>query len=179
MPTLTRAKKLGTLLAIIVALCAWFVPEFWTAWMGIGWHILHGSSFEFEGHRIEVPWDMAVSSGRTDFAIVRQMPKYAIFKPPSGIMMVTRRPGPPTDLAKNYQRISQAVQPSPGYHLLDLRKFAGVKGTIFCWEDADATASDLDIECWFDKDTLMATYRGTEAYRGTFYKVVSQLAKIR
>lgn len=147
--------------------------------MGIGWHALHGSSFEFEGHRITVPWEMAVFPSRTGFAIVRQMPKYAILKPPYGSVLVTRGLGPPTDMSKNYQRILQAVQPPKGYHLLDLRKFPGVKGTISCWEDADATASDLYIECWFDKDTLMATYSGTNTYRDMFYRIVSQLAKKR
>jgi hypothetical protein len=163
---------------ILLALCLWFVPTVWTAGHGLAWHTLHGRFARFEDHQIQIPWDMwVVSSGNETLTILRQAPKYSVLHPPYGILLITRGSGPPTDMAKNYDRIAQSnEQTRGGLHSLGVRKILAGKGTGYCWESANSDLSNLYISCWFDKDTLAASYEGTTAYREEFYKVVSLIS---
>jgi hypothetical protein len=80
-------------------------------------------------------------------------------------------------MSKNYDKIAQAnEQTTHGLQPRGVRKIAAAKGTVYCWESANSALSEFVIFCWFDKDTLAASYAGTSNYRDEFYETVSQLA---
>ena len=173
-------RKSWRLLAgmIVVAILIYVSTNIWTAPMGWAWHLFRGNSVSFSGYRINVPRDMwARRSGSESVTILRQAPKYNLSHALSGTLVFTRSPGPATDMSRNYDKIAQAnEQLTLGLHPKGIRKIAGAKGTVYCWESANSDVSELYISCWFDKDTLAASYAGTPNYRDDFYRAVSVLA---
>lgn len=163
---------------IVVATVVYVSTKVWTTPIGWGWHLFHGNFISFSGCRIYVPADMwARSSGNESVTILRQAPTYDRFRFPSGILLFTRAAGPATDMSTNYDKIAQANEQSTvELQPLGIRKIAGVKGIVYCWESANRDVSNLVISCWFDKDTLAASYAGTPNYRDDFYRAVFLLA---
>ena len=163
---------------IVVVTLMYVSTNVWTAPIGLVWHLFHGNAVSFSGYKIYVPGDRwAHTSGRDGVTILRQAPNYNIFHSPSGILLFTRGSGPATDMSRNYDKIAQAnEQTTLELHPMGTRKLAGTKGTVYCWESANGDVSNLVISCWFDKDTLAASYTGTPNYRDDFYRAVSVLA---
>ena len=80
-------------------------------------------------------------------------------------------------MSKNYERIASAnEQPRDGFRLQALRKLAGTKGTVYCWEVANSDSPALSISCWFDNDTLAASFSGSAVYQERFYSIVRTIA---
>src|ERR1700752_4132540 len=116
-------RKSWRLLAgmIVVAILIYVSTNIWTAPMGWAWHLFRGNSVSFSGYRINVPRDMWARSS-----------------------------GPATDMSRNYDKIAQAnEQLTLGLHPKGIRKIAGAKGTVYCWESANSDVSELYISCWF------------------------------
>jgi hypothetical protein len=170
-----RMVLAGTLL---FAALVWVSLNVWTASLGVVWHVFHGNFTSFEGHRIHVPWDMLVlRSADPSLTMVREAPTYPILRSPGGIVLIERRSGPANDMSKYYDRIARAnEQPRNGYRFQGIRQLSSAKGTVYCWEMDRLDASQLSISCWFDKDTLGATYDGSPVYRNEFYKAIETVA---
>src|SRR5271169_6774371 len=78
------------LLGAIISLGAlvWISLSIWTAPLGLMWHFFHGHSASFEGHRVDVPWDMWVSRSTPGVLLmVRHTPKYPLLQSPSAIFL--------------------------------------------------------------------------------------------
>ena len=109
--------------------------------------------------------------------IARKRPKYPFLKSPSGMILLVRTLGPPTDWSKEYARIAHAnEQPLTGFVLRGVRQLSASKGVARCWEMSSPDSADLSISCSFDKDTLGASYYGSFAYRAVFYKVLASVS---
>jgi hypothetical protein len=163
---------------VLLAALVWISLNVWTASFGLVWHLFHGNFTSFEGHGIHVPWDMLVlRSADPSLTMVRETPKYPILRSPGGIILIERRSGPANDMSKYYDRIARAnEQPQNGYQLQGLHKMSSAKGTVYCWEMDRLDASSLSISCWFDKDTLSASYDGSPVYRNEFFKAIEAAA---
>jgi len=180
---LTRSPKRRVLCLSLVAVLYLSVAllysmTFWTAPLGIAWHLFHGTYTTFEGHRIRVPWDMwALHLDAGGLVIVRKVPKYPLLRSPAGIIGIGRGRGPATDMSKYYDRIARVNEHVPsGYRLQGRRQMSAARGTVYCWELASVDSSYLSIDCWFDKDTLGATYQGSSVYRDKFYAMVASVS---
>jgi len=173
-----RQSNLVALGILLVGAMAWLLLQFWTAPLGVCSHLLFGQAAFFEGHRIPVPWDMLVAGSTKDhLVLVRESPRFRLLRAPAGSIIVLRGPGPVTDMSKNYERIASAnEQPPEGFSFHALRKFAGAKGTVFCWELASSDFSVTSVSCSFDNDTLAASFSGSSVYRERFYSIVQTIS---
>jgi hypothetical protein len=164
--------------AIVLLVLLWVFLYVWTAPVGLIWHVFHGNFTTFEQHEIRVPWDMwRVSSSGTHLTLLREASKYRIINSPSGVIIVSRRPGPATDMSKEYDRIAQAIEhPPSGYKFEGLHQLTAAKGPVYCWESVTLDSTEISISCWFDKDTLAASFGGTAGYRDEFYKVIAAVS---
>lgn len=173
-----RVARLLLAAALLFGVLVWASSNVWTAPAGVVWHLFHGSSVSFEGHQIGVPWDMLVPlSGDRALMIIREAPKYPLLHSPAATILIARGAGQPTDMSRNYDKIARANgQPPNGYRFQGVRQVSAAKGTIYCWELASLDASSLSISCWFDKDTLAASYGGSPAYRERFYRVLAAVS---
>ena len=156
----------------------WASMNIWTAPAGMIWHACHGNFTSFEGRKIHVPWDMMVlRSSDQAISLLREPPKYPILASRSGIIQIMRTRAPATDMSKYYDRIAGANEVAPnGYRLQGLRQLSAPKGTVYCWEIARLDASHLSISCWFDQDTLSASYEGSRVYSQEFYNAVESVS---
>jgi hypothetical protein len=172
-----KASKTARLLLIttlVLLTVCWVFLDVWTAGLGLGWHAIHGGSTSFEGHKIHVPWDMVVlgNADNKGPTMLRESARYPIFRFPSGVMMISRGPQL-TDMSKFYDKIAQAEStPTLGYGFRGLLQISAPKGQVYCWELARPNSSDLHISCWFDKDSLIASFIGDSRYRQEFYNAV-------
>jgi hypothetical protein len=166
--------------ALLFGALVWISLNVWTAPAGLVWHLFHGTSVSFEGHRIGVPWDMLVPlSGDRALMMIREAPNHPIpmLHSPAGTILIQRGAGRPIDVSKDYKIIARVnEQPPDGYRFQGVRQLSSAKGTIYCWELARLDASYLSISCWFDKDTLTASYGGSPAYRERFYQVLAAVS---
>jgi len=153
----------------------WLSLNVWTAPVGLIWHSIHGRSIIFDGHTVDVPWDMWVeNSSAQSLMIIREAPKYPLQQLPAGTIIIQRGSGRAADMSKDYDRIVRADETPPkGYRLQGTRRLFSEKGTAYCWELARTDASHISISCWFDKDTLVAWYEGSPLYRDRFYRVLA------
>jgi hypothetical protein len=172
-----RIARLFLAAALLFGVLVWVSSNAWTAPAGLVWHLFHGTSVSFEGHKIGVPWDMLVPlSGDRALMMTREVPSHPIpmLHSPAATILIQRDAGRPTDMSRNYDKIARAnEQPPDGYRFQGLRQLSAAKGTIYCWELARLDASYISISCWFDKDTLAASYGGSPAYRERFYRVLA------
>jgi hypothetical protein len=176
----TRIARLLLAAALLFGALVWISLNVWTASAGLVWHLFHGTSVSFEGHKIGVPWDMLVPlSGDRALMIIREAPSHPIpmLHSPAATILIQRDAAQPTDMSRYYDRIARAnEQPPNGYRFEGLRKLSAAKGTIYCWELAQLDASYISISCWFDKDTLAASFGGSPAYRERFYRVLAAVS---
>jgi hypothetical protein len=175
-----RVARLLLAAALLFGALVWISLDVWTAPAGLVWHLFHGSSVSFEGHRVAVPWDMLVLHlDEKAFMMTRQVPSHAIpiLHSPAAVILIQRDARQPTDMSKDYATIARVnEQPPNGYRFDGLRQLSAPKGTIYCWELARLDTPYLSISCWFDKDTLAASFGGSPAYRERFYKVLAAVS---
>lgn len=176
------AKGLLAVALIFVAL-AWISFDVWTAPIGLVWHLFHGNSISFDGRKVHVPWDMWAPQlsnlgGDQSVMLIRETPSYTLVRQPYGLILIERSAGPATDLSKSYDRIARANEQTKGFRLLDLRRLSGAKGNVYCWESTMLNATYLNISCYFDKDTLGATYAGSPEYSERFYGMLTTIGAI-
>jgi hypothetical protein len=166
--------------ALLFGALVWISLNVWTAPAGLVWHLFHGTSVSFEGRKIAVPWDMLVPlSGDRALMMIREAPSHPIsmLHSPAAVILIQRDAGRPTDMSKDYATIARVnEQPPNGYRFNGLRQLSASKGTIYCWELARLDAPYLSISCWFDKDTLAASFGGSPVYREHFYKVLAAVS---
>ena len=162
---------------LVIAVLVWVSLDVWTAPVGMVWHLFHGRFTSFEGHKILVPWDMWAehnSVGAID--IIRTQPDYPIARSRTGVIMIQRVPVR-TDMTKVYDRVSQINGTAvAGYKYLGLQRLQAPRGAVYCWEQARLDSGDLYVECWFDNDTLAATYAGSPTYREDFYDSIKAVS---
>jgi hypothetical protein len=172
---ITRRLVTGVLL---VGAFVWFSLNVWTAPVGLVWHSFHGNFTSFEGHRVPIPWDIWVGrSAKGSLMVTREASKYPILRSPAGTILIERGTGRAADMSKDYDRVARTNDPPPnGYRLQDIRQVLAAKGIGYCWEIVRVDSSYLSISCWFDKDTLAASYGGSPAYREKFYSVLATVS---
>jgi hypothetical protein len=173
-----RGSRLLLAGVLLMGVLVWISLSVWTVPVALVWHLFHGNLTSFDGHDIHVPWDMWIyrSAGQT-LMITREAPRYSILRSPAGTMLIERSPGRATDMLKDYDRIARTnEQPPTGYRLDRIRQVPTAKGTGYCWELARIDSPYLSISCWFDKDTLAASYGGSPIYRDEFYKVLAAIS---
>ncbi len=170
-------KTILYLVIVAFVLCLYAIPRIWTAPLGVLWHIRHGTFVEFEHQQIRVPWDMwVITSGDHALTILRQTPEFPVLNSPSGVILISRGSGAPTDFSKNFAKIAAAYERNlAGFHTLGLRKLSAKTGAVFCWEQGNVGLSELDISCLFDNSTLSAAYSGSPRYRDAFYNVLKKM----
>lgn len=173
-----RIARLLLAAALLFGALVWASSNVWTASAGLVWHLFHGTYVSFEGHKIRVPWDMLVPlSGDRALMIIREAPKYSLLHSPSATILIQRGARQPADMSKDYDRIARTnEQPPDGYRFQGVRQVSSPKGTIYCWELARLDAPYLSISCWFDKDTLAASFGGSPVYRERFYRVLAAVS---
>jgi hypothetical protein len=76
-------------------------------------------------------------------------------------------------MSKDYNRIASASERARnGYQFQGIHQLTTAKGYGYCWELVRVDSSSLSISCWFDKDTLAASYDGSPAFRQEFYNAI-------
>jgi hypothetical protein len=177
-----RIARLLLAAALLFGALVWISLDVWTAPAGLVWHLFHGTSVSFEGHKVAVPWDMLVPlSGDRALMMTRQVPSHPIpmLHSPAATILIQRDVGQPTDMSKEYATIARVnEQPPNGYRFNGLRQLFAAKGAIYCWEVMQLDESYISISCWFDKDTLAASFGGSPAYRERFYKVLAAVSGV-
>jgi hypothetical protein len=81
-------------------------------------------------------------------------------------------------MTKDYDRIARTNEQVPSrYRLLGVHQETAANGNGYCWELIRLDSSSLSVSCWFDKDTLAASYAGSPVYRDDFYRVLASVSK--
>jgi hypothetical protein len=175
------SRTSAVLMAGLFVCCflAWFFAEVWNAPEGIVWHVMHGNYASFQGREVAIPWDMWVNdSGRDQLTITRQAPNNPMLHSPSGIMLISRNSTvAPLDMTKDYEYLNRfSRRPLAGFRFEGTHEIAALKGKGYCWEAVSLDSAYVSISCWFDKDTLGASYVGSAAYRANFYRAVGTVS---
>src|SRR6266571_589839 len=174
-----RGSRLLLAGILLMGVLVWISLNVWTVPVALVWHLFHGNLTSFDGHSIHVPWDMWIYRPPGQALIInREAPRYSILRSPAGSILIERSPGRATDMSKDYDRIARTNErPPSGYRLDRTRRLSAAQGTGYCWELTRIDSPYLSISCWFDKDTLAATYGGSPIYRDEFYKVLAAIAE--
>src|SRR5262249_34065820 len=153
------------------------ISDVWTPGFALLWHLEYRGAAAFDGHDVRVPWDMwAYHPDEMSLAIIREAPKVSFVHFPSALMVISRGRGRPTDMARDYDEIARANQRVPaGYRQNGTRQFPTAKGSGYCWELMQDDGKAISVSCWFDKETLGASYGGSPVYREAFYKVLAAI----
>jgi hypothetical protein len=175
-----NAARLSVVGLLVIVALVWITLDVWTAPLGFVSHVLRGTYASFEGQAVRVPWDMWVQLSDNDtLMIVRRAPTYPLLNSPWGTIMIQRGTGQPTNMARDFDKIARASEELNGYQFQDLHQLSAPKGTVYCWESLKNDSPTLSISCWFDNDTLAASYAGSPDYRSRFYNVIAVVTGAR